>query len=514
MIYRGVFLHPHYNVDEVELHSGGEGSIHRIVGQPGLVAKIYHKARLSSSPTARNELKEKLIAMVNTPLQTQEDGNLLYAWPHDLLFSDNDPQFWGYVMPLVDDTSKPLLSALRLNEREQIQPNYSTLWSVLLARNLASVVDRAHAAGILVGDFQPLNQLVSPQATVTMIDCDSFGIRENTGRWFPPVSAGVATYLAPELLRSRSFEFSIATDRYSLAVEIFMILFNGCHPYCANGVIEENVKNFMCPYFLRGQDDSLPAEAPNINWVGPRLKKYFERALIGSAQQRPTAEEWRLGLEDLLTKLSQPTARCSMDPKHRFVREYTPSGCPWCTADNRLKKRQRQFRRPAVTPPRWAPSSPPPHPASATSTGTRIFQNANPAFKRLSVVHAGCVWAFSFLLPALVSQTDAYERLYVDSGLELFPGFSDLVLILSWLLVAKGVRTCMGPVYQKTKTPVMMLLKSIGLLFVGGVITTLLAPMVIGLFAVLGGAVLSLVNNYFAALAFVVILVIFVKLQL
>ena len=72
----------------------------------------------------------------------------------------------------------------------------------------------------------------------------------------------------------------------------------------------------------------------------------------------------------------------------------------------------------------------------------------------------------------------------------------------------------MGPVYQKTKTPVMMLLKSIGLLFVGGVITTLLAPMVIGLFAVLGGAVLSLVNNYFAALAFVVILVIFVKLQL
>ena len=56
MIYRGVFLHPHYNVDEVELHSGGEGSIHRIVGQPGLAAKIYHKARLSSSPTARNEL--------------------------------------------------------------------------------------------------------------------------------------------------------------------------------------------------------------------------------------------------------------------------------------------------------------------------------------------------------------------------------------------------------------------------------------------------------------------------
>ena len=120
MIYYGVFRQPYYHVDEVRLHSGGEATIHRVVGHPGLIAKIYHEERLSSTPTAREDMKQKVVAMINLPLQTQEDGNLLYAWPTDLLFSEKDSRFCGYVMPLVDGS--PLLSALRPNGSRFLSP--------------------------------------------------------------------------------------------------------------------------------------------------------------------------------------------------------------------------------------------------------------------------------------------------------------------------------------------------------------------------------------------------------
>src|SRR5699024_4975559 len=86
MIYYGVFRQPYYRVDDIKVHSGGEATIHRVVGHPGLIAKIYHEERLSSTPTAREDMKQKVVAMINLPLQTQEDGNLVYAWPTDLLF--------------------------------------------------------------------------------------------------------------------------------------------------------------------------------------------------------------------------------------------------------------------------------------------------------------------------------------------------------------------------------------------------------------------------------------------
>lgn len=504
MIYYGVFRQPYYHVDEVKLHSGGEATIHRVVGHPGLIAKIYHEERLSSTPTAREDMKQKVVAMINLPLQTQEDGNLLYAWPTDLLFSEKGSRFCGYVMPLVDGS--PLLSALRLNEREQIsQPNYSTIWSVLLARNLASVVNRAHATGIVIGDFQPLNMLTGPQATVTIIDCDSFGVRADTGRWFPPVAAGVDCYLPPEILMSHSYKFSVVTDRFSLAVEIFMVLFNGCHPFCADGRLEDNIVKGFVPYFMPGQH--LPAEAPDIDWVGPRLKNLFHRAFLGPPPQRPTALEWRTALEELLTELRQPTARCSFNPNHRFVRAYiSPSGCPWCAADNRLKKSQKQFHRPATPAPKQTPPSPPPSPAPAPSTGTRIFQNANPGFKRLGTVHAVVIYTLAVLLPAVASQADIYRRAYVDSGLELYTGFSDLMLLLAFLLTAKIIRATFGKRYQTTQAPVVNLLKSVALLCLLGPIMAILLAMGVGALGVCAEGIFALIGKHFAALAFIIIL--------
>src|SRR5262249_61999645 len=72
-------------------------------------------------------------------------------------------------------------------------------WAFLIhtARNCAIAFDTVHERGIVVGDVNQSNVLVSDRALVCLIDCDSFQVRAN-GRLLR-CEVGISPYTPPEL---------------------------------------------------------------------------------------------------------------------------------------------------------------------------------------------------------------------------------------------------------------------------------------------------------------------------
>ncbi len=90
---------------------------------------------------------------------------------------------------------------------------------------------QVHHSGCVVGDVNHSGILVSGDATVALIDADSFQLQTN-GKTYPCL-VGVPDFTPPEL-QGRSLNGvtrTTAHDHFGLAVAIFQLLFMGRHPY-------------------------------------------------------------------------------------------------------------------------------------------------------------------------------------------------------------------------------------------------------------------------------------------
>lgn len=306
-----------YSLHEEKLASGGEGTIYEITGNDRQVAKIFKAERRS------REREEKLCVMVQKPLTEMQLRQI--AWPQDVLYDQTG--FAGYIMPKVENT-EPLVS-LYSDSRYQLRDR------LLAAINLCAVMDTVHEMGQVCGDLNPQNICINVDTEdrqnglqIMLVDADSYHFVA-PGKIYR-CEVGLAEYLAPEIQRKLTADIDLKnaslptytqeTDLFALAVHIFELLMNGCHPFaCAKDTAVyqsdiaqttettsqdsivapqpiDNIKDGFFPFYEKRPGITHPIYAPVFESLPERIRQLFIQVFAEGNQdpsRRIPAEIWK-----------------------------------------------------------------------------------------------------------------------------------------------------------------------------------------------------------------------------
>jgi serine/threonine protein kinase len=317
--------------------SGGEGAIYEVPYYPNLVAKVYHAQRRTPERIAKLQ-----IMVAHPPVNPTEHLNHpSIAWPTELLRDTATNQLVGFVMPRVRQML-PLSEVYNPRARRRQLPLFNYRYLVRTARNLCAAVQAVHQAGYVIGDLNESNVLVSDQALVTLVDADSFQVRDpETGVVYRSL-VGKPEYTPPEL-QGCSFadvDRQPEHDAFALAVLIFRLLMEGFHPfdgvYRGRGEPPEmgaRIRNGYFPY-ARGRTGIEPSPlAPPFEMLHPDLQALFVRCFEEGHRNRrvrPRVEDWLEALEGAEDALQQ----CGQNEQHYYWVHW--SGCPWCARQQAL----------------------------------------------------------------------------------------------------------------------------------------------------------------------------------
>lgn len=303
------------------LGKGGEGEVYEVVGQPGLVAKLY----LRDIPSER-AAKLRLMPQLLTPKLAS-----LTAWPHDVL-KGSGSKVVGFLMPRI--SAHDVHKVYGPKSRQQVFPQADWRLLVRVALNTARAFTVVHEAGFVVADVNHGGIMVSQDATVRLIDCDSFQITAGNRTFLCEV--GVEEFTPPEL-QGGSFRGVMRTanhDNFGLAVLIFQLLMLGRHPFAGRhqgkGDLSIGEAIAQCKYaYSREKSRTLmeppPFTAP-VLVAGQEVAQLWEQSFAPTGKQagrRPTAKQWVFALQ----KLERSFAKCLDHGGHFFARGIT---CPWC----------------------------------------------------------------------------------------------------------------------------------------------------------------------------------------
>jgi DNA-binding helix-hairpin-helix protein with protein kinase domain len=300
---------------------GGEGTVFALLNDAAHAVKVYHQP-----PSAQTV--EKLSAMVglaNPQLLS------LTAWPMGLVYHARSRQMAGFVMPRMSDC-RPIQHLYNPVQRLTYFPRAGWAFQVRAAVNLAAAFDEVHRASCLMGDVNERNELISAQALVRLIDCDSFQVRAKGKQYLCEV--GVVHYTPPELQR-KSFRGLVRTenhDRFGLAVLIYQLLFAGRHPYMGLHSDEAPFDQLIADFrFAQGPAASSwgmapPPHTPTFADIPPEVGTLFRRAFErgSEAGTRPRPVEWLSALK----QLEQSIVECPADSGHRYWGG--ARSCVWC----------------------------------------------------------------------------------------------------------------------------------------------------------------------------------------
>ena len=343
-----------YSVEEQKLASGGEGAIYAVQGNPTVVAKIFREGKR----TVQRE--QKLRIMVAKKITKKQ--LTYFTWPQDVLYDTEG--FAGYIMPKV--SGMKTLTELYSEDRYDIE------WRLVAAYNVCVTVEAIHEVGQICGDLNSLNILVNltendPNCChVTLVDTDSYHVVTDNMDYRCEV--GMSDYLAPEIqkkmgngvtLRNAPLPtYTMETDRFALAVHIFCLLMNGCHPFaCAKQVgdsIEDtmeqktamgdmpsvvapqpidNIKEGFFPFCMSKPGIAVPAYAPDFDSLPPSLQALFRQTFCegyDDPAKRVTASEWVNALSSLW---NEGFKQC--DKGHKMLAGAPV--CPLCQIEKKLE---------------------------------------------------------------------------------------------------------------------------------------------------------------------------------
>jgi DNA-binding helix-hairpin-helix protein with protein kinase domain len=305
------------------LGKGGEGTVYEVKLTTVTVAKVYHKP-LSQDRT------DKIRAMAC--IRTEALGKLT-SWPVDLLTIKGTGQPIGLLMPRIADR-KNVHHLYGPKSRLQDFPRADWRFLVRAAANIARAFAVVHDANCVIGDVNHGSIMVAEDATVSLIDCDSFQVNTPARRYLCEV--GIETFTPPEL-QGIPFKGVVRTpnyDNFGLAVIIFHLLFMGRHPFAGrySGAddmpIARAIKECRFPYSAnhKAMQMDRPPGTPALSFVGVEVAQLFETAFSQGAikRGRPTARAWVAGLQ----KLEANTKECANNKGHWHPSHL--SACPWC----------------------------------------------------------------------------------------------------------------------------------------------------------------------------------------
>ncbi|MDF5726954.1 MAG: tetratricopeptide repeat protein [Rhizonema sp. PD38] len=321
----------------VSLGRGGEACVYTVPTDTDLVAKIYHKPN--------NDQARKLEVMLAHPPEnpTASLGHISIAWPIELLkAADGSDRTIGFLMPRIRGM-RPIIDFYNPRTRRQHCPLFSYKYLLRTARNLAAAFAALHNSGYCVGDVNESNILVSDTALVTVVDTDSFQVRDPANNVVYRCPVGKPEFTPPEL-QNKTFsqcDRAIAHDLFGLAVLIFQLLMEGTHPYSGiyQGVgepppYEARIAN---GHFTYSQKRRVPYVstpiAPAWEIIHPGLRELFLRCFEEGHNNplvRPSAQTWLL----VLGEAEHSLVTCSKNPQHYYNNHL--HSCPWCERTVRL----------------------------------------------------------------------------------------------------------------------------------------------------------------------------------
>ena len=300
-----------------KLGEGAEGEVYSVANSPQWAVKVYKPGKAPKDIQAK-----KLLAMegLMPPLRGERAGHPSLTWPEQII-QDQNRDLVGLVMPRVDKANTITVgefftpSVRQQKLREMNVPSDSrhiqnTTWKIIT--NLSQTAAKVHEQGHLIGDINERNILVEPQhGDVSIIDCDSFQIRDVKNRVIYRCKVGRPEYTAPELLRQMQgpctkhgcpngsskhqmgypcVEREQQHDKFGLAVISFQLLMDGSHPYdCrideahnaeANSRKEKIIRNYF-PYSVSKPSYihvNNPGNAKRYSNLPKEVKDLFERA--------------------------------------------------------------------------------------------------------------------------------------------------------------------------------------------------------------------------------------------
>jgi DNA-binding helix-hairpin-helix protein with protein kinase domain len=311
------------------LFEGGEGMICAVSTQPDRLAKLY-------KPEKRAGKETKLAWMAANPPADpgRAGGHAAIAWPETLLYEIGG-RFVGYLMPYITET-RTLLHVLNPRLRTHTLPAFDQRYLHRAARNLAAALHTLHDRDYVIGDLNETNVLVTPTALVTVIDADSFQVKEkHAGQiTFYPCPVGRPEYTPPEL-QGRYFLNEVRQseqDTFALAVLIFQLLMDGSHPFRSAWLgsgdpppVEDKIIQGWFPYALEARGPIRPPPGLSLDRLHPPLAALMQRCFVdghANPRRRPSAAEWESALKEA------EKALCTCPCDHVYVAHL--DRCPRC----------------------------------------------------------------------------------------------------------------------------------------------------------------------------------------
>jgi serine/threonine protein kinase len=330
----------------------------------------------------QKERLKNIVTKYLNQIQTKDAGQYyldeIYRWPTDIIENRDkiglivpiyNPKFFfkkGYAsQDLIkgeEKNGKWFAGAKFRNKQFPLSLDQSELGKWLnyfqICVNLSRGVKKMHQMGLSHSDLSYNNVLVDPlTGSACMIDLDGLVVPG----LFPAEVIGTADFIAPEVLASKHLSKTDPnrklpnrlTDLHALACLVYMYLLHR-HPLKGGKVHDlDTEKDDLLSMGEKALFVEHPTDAtnrPKLNQVskwdqywadvnklpytitGPYLKSLFDKAFIEglhNPMQRPTAEEWEIGLLKT-TDLMQPCLNTSCEQKwYVFDNTNTPK-CPFC----------------------------------------------------------------------------------------------------------------------------------------------------------------------------------------
>jgi WD40 repeat protein len=315
-----------------EIANSGEAKVWR-TNQNGYLAKIYH----SSTP----ERVQKLAVMIANP-PTEPNSHLhhvSFAWPKSAL-KNGQGDCVGFLMPEIKD-GKELLDVYNPRRRQALKLQIDWRFLHTTALNIVSIIEALHAAGYVLGDIKPQNILVNNRALPSIIDTDSFQVKNPKNGKVYNCLVGSEGYTPPELIGKDfdSIEQTEVHDRFRLGVILYQLLFGGNNPFQGKwtgaGEIPD-INELICQgLWVNGSTNLIAAVARTIplEIVHPEVQQCFLKCFNDGHKNpnlRPTAREW---LEALRTGNDNLTI-CGRVDSHYYSRTF--GNCYWCDRSTNL----------------------------------------------------------------------------------------------------------------------------------------------------------------------------------
>jgi len=328
---RGVFHTSQSDIIRLgqRIGAGAEGEVYEIQDRSDLVAKVYHEP-------PPPEKAEKLVVL--SRLGNERLFNFS-AWPVSTLF---DGEVIGFVMKKISQAEE-VHTLHSPKSRLQKFPEASWAFLIYVAANIARAVAAVHEHGIVIGDLNPKNILVTRKATVYLLDVDSFQV--SVGGKTYRCEGGFPEYTPPELqgVAFRDVDRSQGHDCFGLAVVIFQLLFMGRHPFSGSYLgaeempLERAIRESRFAYGADAEEREIrqPPGTLALDSMPLALIILFRRAFLTTDRPRP--HEW-VGELDALAKALK---KCDLHSGHYYYRE--APDCPWCGIESQARVRLFNF---------------------------------------------------------------------------------------------------------------------------------------------------------------------------